>query len=87
MFQRITPNRVRGRVFAALDVGCQAAVLVGLALSGTAADAFGTVALFALLGVTCVVGGLLLKWVFVKYGAEAAQSIGAEASSDAAAED
>ena len=62
--QQTVPDRVRGRVFAALEVGCQAAVPVALALTGVACDAFGTRAIFAAASGVTVTGALALAWVF-----------------------
>ncbi len=75
--QQIIPDRVRGRVFSAIEVGCQAAVPLALALAGTAADAFGTVRLFAILAAATAAGGLVLKWVFVRYRGDAPAGIDA----------
>ena len=62
--QQTVPDRVRGRVFGALEVGCQAAVPVALALTGVACDAFGTRAIFAAASGVTVTGSLALAWVF-----------------------
>jgi len=68
--QQIVPDRIRGRVFSALEVGCMAAAPVALALAGSAADAFGTTAIFAFLAGATALGGLVLKWVFVAHGGD-----------------
>lgn len=65
--QEIVPDRIRGRVFSALEVGCMAAAPAALALAGTAADAFGTSAIFGTMAVATIIGGLALARVFSAY--------------------
>jgi len=71
----ITPDRIRGRVFSAVDVGCQMATPVSLALCGFAADAFGTRAIFGLMMVVTVLGAFVMAGVFRKHGHEMASAL------------
>ncbi len=86
--QEIVPDRVRGRVFSATEVGCQAAVPVALAVSGAACDAFGTRAIFATAAAVTVAGSLALMWVFRVHREEitrpAPSATAGEAGTDAA---
>ncbi len=65
--QRTVPDQMRGRVFAAAEVGIQLASPLGMALAGSATDAFGTVAIFAVMAAVTTLGGIALKWVFARY--------------------
>ncbi len=75
--QQIVPDRVRGRVFSAIEVSASAAVPLALALAGSAADAFGTARLFAIIAAATAAGGLVMKWVFARYRGDAPTSIDA----------
>jgi len=66
--QEAIPDRMRGRVFSAVSVACEAASPLSLATAGWAADAVGTVPLFMVIGSSSMVGGLWLARVFQVQG-------------------
>jgi DHA3 family macrolide efflux protein-like MFS transporter len=65
--QKWTPDRVRGRVSSAVQVGAMAATPLALGLAGWASDVFGTRSIFAAAGLVTVAGALFLVWAFRAY--------------------
>jgi MFS family permease len=65
--QRWTPDRTRGRVFSAVQVGAMAATPLALGLAGWASDVFGARSIFAAAGLVMVAGALFLVWAFRVY--------------------
>ncbi len=65
--QKWTPDRVRGRVFSAVQVGAMAATPLALGLAGWASDLFGARAIFAAAGLVTVFGALIAVWAFRAY--------------------
>ena len=65
--QKWTPDRVRGRVFSAVQVGAMAATPLALGLAGWASDVFGARSIFAVAGLVMVAGALFLVRAFRVY--------------------
>ena len=61
LFQIQTPDRLRGRVFAALGVAMGLAGLAGTAIAGALGDKVSSVNLLTSQGVAYIVGGVLLR--------------------------
>jgi len=65
--QKWTPDRVRGRVFSAVQVGAMAGTPLALGLAGWASDVFGARSIFAAAGLVMVAGAVFLVWAFRAY--------------------
>jgi len=65
--QKWTPDRVRGRVFSAVQVGAMAGAPLALGLAGWASDVFGARSIFAAAGLVMVAGAVFLVWAFRAY--------------------